>query len=219
MWGFLALLWRQISSKAFPPSAINPPSHLPSALHLVHFCCHSDYFLSIPFPLHSQRITIALPACSQFLPATCSLFSYPVSPCCSTLQSSPSPNYAFFLKFSFANLHFNFASSFHCSKLPFFSPLLTTSQQFPALASSVLRNRQPHPLPSQCPERGRSWEHSSTQSPVLHCSSPGHYHRKLRSAQSWRKASGQSKLLRNQTLTSKSHPTKFRLHFSKTATR
>lgn len=140
MWGSLALLWRQISSKAFPPSAINPPSHLPSALHLVHFCCHSDYFLSIPFPLHSQCITIALPACSQFLPATCSLFSYPVSPCCSTLQSSPSPNYAFFLKFSFANLHFNFASSFHCSKLPFFSPsllLLSSSQLWPLLFSGT----------------------------------------------------------------------------------
>lgn len=41
---------------------------------------------------------------------------------------------------------------------------------------------------------------------------------RFRSAQSWRKAPGQSKLLRNQTLTSKSHPTKFRLHFSKTAT-
>lgn len=56
---------------------------------------------------------------------------------------------------------------------------LTTSQQFPALASSVLRNSQLHPLPSQCAERGRSWEHSSTQSPVLHCSSPGHHHRKV----------------------------------------
>lgn len=100
------------------------------------------------FPLHSQRITIALPACSQFLPAICSLFPYPVSPRYSILQSSPSPNYAFFLKFSFANLHFNFPSFFHCSKLPFF-PLLTTSQQFPALAS-VLRNRQLHPISSPC---------------------------------------------------------------------
>lgn len=33
--------------------------------------------------------------------------------------------------------------------------LLTTSQQFPALASFVLRNRQLCPLPSQCPGKGQ----------------------------------------------------------------
>lgn len=47
----VTLVWRQISSKAFPPSAINPPSHLPSAPHLVlgQSCRHSDSLLSTPF--------------------------------------------------------------------------------------------------------------------------------------------------------------------------
>lgn len=70
MWGSLALLWRQISSKAFTPSAINPPSHLPSALHLVHFCCHSDYFLVSLFLSilnASQLLCLLAPSFSQQL--------------------------------------------------------------------------------------------------------------------------------------------------------
>lgn len=86
----------------------------------------SSVLLSFPFSMHHNCFACLLPV-SQFLPATCSLFPYPVIPCYSILQSSPSPNYAFFLKFSFANLHLNFPSFFHYSKLPFF-PLLTTSQ-------------------------------------------------------------------------------------------
>lgn len=138
-----ALVWRQIFSKAFPPSAINPPSHLPSALHLVpaQSCCHSDSLLSTPFlsfpsSMHPQLLCLLVP----FPPATCFLFSYSVSPCSSTLQSSSFPKYAFLLKYYLANLQFNFPALFHWAKFPFF--LHTTSHQFPALAFAVLKNKQ-----------------------------------------------------------------------------
>lgn len=173
---------------------------------------------SVPFPLHSHCITIALPARSQFVPATCSLFSYSVSPCYSTLQSSPSPNYAFFLKFSFANLHFNFPSFFHCSKLPFFPPslrLCSSSQLWPPLFSEQAAST---PCPLNALKEAGAGNTPALRAQSCTAAAQGTTTGRFSSAQSWRKAPGQSKLLRNQMMTSKSHSTKFRLHLSETTT-
>lgn len=174
IFGF-TLVWRQISSKAFPPSAINPPSHLPNALHLVlvQSCCHSAFLLSTPFlsfssSVHPQLLCLLAPSFPH------KLVSYFLTQLVLVLQC-----YNLILPLNmpfFSNIispTFNSTSSLSSIGPNFF--LLTTSHQFPALASSVLRKRQLRPLPSQCPGRGRSWRHSSPQSPALRRSSPGQH--------------------------------------------
>lgn len=163
------LVWRQISSKAFPRSAINPPSHLPSALHLVlvQSCCHSDSLLSTPFLSFPSSVYPRL-LCLLALSFSQQLVSYFLTQLVLVLQ-----HYNLVLPLnmpSFSNIvlpTFNSTSLLSSIGPNFLFFLLTTSHQFPALASSVLRNGQLHPLPSWCPERGRS--------PALHCSSPGHH--------------------------------------------
>lgn len=62
MWESLALLWRQISSRAFPPSALRPPSHLPSTLSiLAAILTTSSVSLSSPFSMNHNCSACLLP--------------------------------------------------------------------------------------------------------------------------------------------------------------
>lgn len=73
IFGF-TLVWRNISTEAFPPSAITPPSHLPSVLHLVlaRSCCRSasllsTCFFSFPPSMHPQLLCLHAACFPQLL--------------------------------------------------------------------------------------------------------------------------------------------------------